>query len=197
MPSPAARAPYIRAMERRQVVVRRSLPTDPAVRAGSSLYLAETAGQGLALRRQLVQAGPQPAPAHVAERLGLTPGQPAWARRRLFFADEVPVRLSTSWFLVELAEGTPLGDPDFVGEGLQAHFEGRGLRFGRLLETLTARPPTAEEAAALELSAPEPVVQILRSSYEAGGLHVHTLESICAAGRHLFEIRPLPDDRVF
>ncbi|MGH8902040.1 MAG: UTRA domain-containing protein [Egibacteraceae bacterium] len=46
--------------------------------------------------------------------------------------------------------------------------------------------PTADEARPLDLEADVPVVHILRSSYDTGDDPVHTLESICAANRHVF-----------
>jgi hypothetical protein len=51
-----------------------------------------------------------------------------------------------------------------------------------------ARPPTRLEAEVLELDPVEWVVQILRASYSSEDTPVHTLETICAATRHVFPI---------
>lgn len=177
------------------VLVERGIPTDPAVRASRSLFLSETVDQGVVATRKMLDVGQEPAHAYIAARLGIAEGEPVLVRRRLMSANDVPLRISVSYFPISLAEG--LTDPDFVEGGLQVLFEGRGLRFGRALETLAARMPTPDEARTLQLEAGVPVVHILRSSYDTDDNPVHTLESICAANRHVFPIRQPEGDTVF
>lgn len=172
-----------------QPLVERSLPTQPAVRASASLYLAEAEGQGVTPSRRMLYVGTEPSPATVAAGLGVTDGERVFARRKLMFADDVPVRIATSYFLLELADDSPLTAPDFVPGGLQQALEAMGYRFGRADETLTARMPTRREAETLELSAGTPVVQVLRGSYDTDDTPVHVLETICAADRHVFRIQ--------
>ncbi|MDH2428176.1 UTRA domain-containing protein [Sphaerisporangium sp. TRM90804] len=169
-------------------IVRRTLPTEPSVRASASLFVAEAERQGLRAGRRMLFVGPEPAAAHVAEALGVRPGEPVLARRKLLLADDVPVRVATSFFRLDLFEGTPLGDPGFVRPSLQAGIEALGHRFGHAEEYLIARPPTAPEAETLLLDAGEWVVQIVRTGYAAGGTPIHTLETICAASRHVFPV---------
>ena len=134
--------------------------------------------------------GREPAPAYIAARVGCREGDPVFARRKRMFADEVPVRIATSFFAVELAEGSPLADPQFVPGGLQVALEAMGHRFGRSVETMVARRPTDQERTVLDLDDDDPVVQIVRSSYNTDDQPVHTLETVCAASRHVFHIRP-------
>lgn len=172
------------------VVVERSLPTEPTIRASASLYLTEAEQQGVVPRREMLYVGTEPCPAHIAPRMATAPGEPVFARRKRMFADDVPVRIATSFFPVALAEGSVLTDQEFVAGGLQVALEAMGRHFGRSLETMVARRPTDTETALLDLDEGDAVVQIVRSSYDTDDAPVHTLETICAASRHVFHIRP-------
>ncbi|MGH3927893.1 MAG: UTRA domain-containing protein, partial [Pseudonocardiaceae bacterium] len=93
------------------VLVERGIPTDPGVRASRSLFLSETADQGVTPTRRMLYVGQEPAPAHIANRLGIAAGEPVLVRRKLMSANGVPLRISASYFPVSLSEG--LTDPDF------------------------------------------------------------------------------------
>jgi GntR family transcriptional regulator len=55
-----------------------------------------------------VELGAVAAPAEVAERLRLDPGDQALIRRRRTFADDEPMQLATSYVPWSLAEGTQM-----------------------------------------------------------------------------------------
>ncbi|MEV7005367.1 UTRA domain-containing protein [Streptosporangium sp. NPDC051022] len=171
-----------------RVTVRRTLPTEPAVRASASLFLTEAAGQGVRPGRRMLYVGPERPAGHVAAALRVEPGTEVLARRKLLLADDVPVRIATSYFRLDVFGGTPICVPEFVRPTLQAGIEALGHRFGHAEEHLIARPPTGFEAETLELDPGEWIVQVLRASYGDDGTPVHTLETICAASRHVFPI---------
>ncbi|MEV8633829.1 UTRA domain-containing protein [Streptosporangium sp. NPDC051023] len=171
-----------------RVVVRRALPTEPAVRASASLFMTEAAAQGVRPGRRMLGVGREPAADHVATALRVEPGSEVLARRKLLLADDVPVRIATSYFRLDVFAGTPICDPDFVRPTLQAGIEALGHRFGHAEEYLVARSPTGFEAGTLLLDPGEWIVQVLRASYGDDGTPVHTLETICAASRHVFPI---------
>ncbi|WP_245966929.1 GntR family transcriptional regulator [Sphaerisporangium album] len=171
-----------------RVLVRRSLPTEPAVRASASLFVAEAERQGVRASRRMLYVGPEPAGDRVAAALRVEPGTDVLARRKLLLADDVPVRVATSYFRLDLFGGTPLCEPGFVRPSLQAGIEALGHRFGRAEEELVARPPAANEAETLDLAPGEWVVQILRTSFDTAGTPIHTLETVCAASRHVFPV---------
>ncbi len=171
-----------------RVVVRRTLPTEPAVRAAASLFVAEAERQGIRPGRRMLQVGPEPASARIAEALRVDPGQDVLARRKLLLADGVPVRIATSYFRLDLFGGTPLGAPGFIRPSLQAGIEALGHRFGHAEEELLARRPTGFERETLRLDPGEWIVQIVRAAYATDGTPVHVLETICAASRHVFPI---------
>ncbi|MET8160737.1 UTRA domain-containing protein [Sphaerisporangium sp. NPDC005289] len=172
-----------------QVVVRRALPSEPADRGSASLFVAEAERQGVRADRRMLHVGPEPAGERVAEALRVRPGAEVLARRKLLLADEVPVRIATSYFRLDLFGGTPLAAPGFVLPSLQAGIEALGHRFGHAEEELIAREPTAFERETLLLPPGEWVVRILRAGYSTGGTPVHVLETVCAASRHVFPVR--------
>ena len=171
-----------------RILVRRSLPTEPSVRGSLSLFLAEAERQGIRAGRKMLYIGLEPATEHIAACLRVDPGQDVVARRKVLLADDVPVRIATSFFRADLFAHTRIGEPEFVRPSLQAALTDLGHTFGRADETLIARRATPFERATLELDADEWVVQIVRASYSADDVPVHTLETVCAASRHIFPI---------
>lgn len=179
-----------------RVTVERSLPTDPGVRGSASLYLTEAERQGVTASRRMLHVGMEPCPERVAASLAVAPGERVLARRKLMLAEDVPVRIATSYFPATLGEG-PLATPDFIPGGLQGALEQLGHRFGGADEELTARMPTPYEAEALDLGPGTPVVCVLRGSYDVDAHPVHALETICAADRHVFRIRQVTGTDTF
>ena len=171
-----------------RVLVQRALPTDPATRGSVSLFLVEAERQGIKADRKMMYIGLEPASEHVATCLRVRNGDEVVARRKLMTANDVPVRIATSYFRADLFGATRMAEPEFVRPTLQAALTDLGYQFGRAEESLTARPPTAFERAALDLEPEEWVVQIVRVSYSTEDTPVHTLETICAATRHVFVI---------
>lgn len=172
---------------RPQILVQRALPTPPATRGSKSLYLTEAVQQGLEPDRKMLFVGREPANEHVAAALRVGPGDDVIARRKMFWANSIPVRIATSYFRTDVAEDTRLDGSGFVLPTLQAAIEGLGHRFSHATETLTARPPTPYEADLLDVPG-EWVVQVLRVSVSTDDVPIHALETICAASRHVFPI---------
>lgn len=171
-----------------QVVVRRALPTEPAVRGSASLFMTEAGRQGIRAGRRMLYVGAEPAGPNIAEALRVELGAQVLARRKLLLANDVPVRIATSYLRLDLFDGTPLCEPGFVKPSLQAGIEALGHRFGWAEERLIARPPAGAEADTLELADGEWVVEILRTSHSTDDMPIHALETICAASRHIFPI---------
>lgn len=185
---PAAKAPEPPADPPPRILVQRALPTPPAVRGSASLFLTEAEQQGIQASRKMLYIGLEPASEHVAHALRLQPGDEVVARRKAMYANDVPVRIATSFFRADLFANTRMNQPEFVRPSLQAALDELGYNFGRADEFLIARPHTLFERETLELDLGEWVVQILRTSYSTEDTPVHALETICAATRHLFPI---------
>ena len=185
---PAARAPEGPATQPPRVLVQRALPTPPTIRGSVSLYLVEAERQGIKAEREMLYIGPEPATEHVAATLRVEPGADVIARRKLMFANGVPVRIATSFFRSDLFADTRMSEPEFVRPSLQSAIEDLGYTFGRAEESLISRRPTLFERQTLDLEPDEWIVQILRTSYSTEGTPVHALETICAASRHIFPV---------
>jgi hypothetical protein len=185
---PTAKAPAASSAAAPRVLVQRALPTDPAVRGSVSLFLVEAERQGIKPDRKMLYIGLEPANEHVAACLQVEPGADVVARRKLMYANDVPVRIATSFFRTDLFADTRMNQPEFVRPTLQSALEDLGYRFGHAEEHLTARRPTVFEWETLELDPDEWIVQILRASYSIEDTPVHTLETICSAARHIFPI---------
>lgn len=185
---PAAKAPLPAAERAPEVLVQRALPTDPAIRGSVSLYLVEAERQGIRADRKMLYIGPEPASEHVAACLQVDPGEEIIARRKLMLANDIPVRVATSFFRSDLFSDTRIAEPEFVRPSLQSALLDLGYQFGRAEEHLTARRATQFEREILALRPDEWVVQILRASYSTEGTPVHALETVCAATRHIFPI---------
>ncbi|MFC7328309.1 GntR family transcriptional regulator [Marinactinospora rubrisoli] len=181
------RAPTGPVEPRPRVLVERALPTPPTVRGSKSLYLTEAERQGLTPKREMLFVGQEPANEHVAAGLRLEAGAPVIARRKMFWANDVPVRIATSYFRLDVGENTRLDSEGFVLPTLQAALEEMGHQFSHATETLTARPATPYEADLLDIAG-EWVVQVLRVSVSTDDVPIHALETICAATRHVFPI---------
>jgi len=98
-----------------KVLVQRALPTDPVVRGSKSLFLTEATRQGIKGERRMLYVGLEPASEYVAACLRVEPGEPVVARRKLQLANGIPVRLPTSYFRQDVAEGTAGGDAGHRG----------------------------------------------------------------------------------
>lgn len=185
---PKAKAPEPPVTVGTRVIVQRALPSDPGMRGSVSLFLAEAEHQGIKPGRTMLYVGLEPASEHVAACLHVEPGDEIVARRKMMTANEVPVRIATSYFRADLFAGTRIAEPEFVKPSLQAALVALGYAFGHAEETLTSRPATSFEAETLQLAPAEWVVQVLRASYSTESTPVHVLETICVATRHIFTI---------
>lgn len=135
----------------------------------------------------MLYVGAEPASEHVAAALDVPPGGEVIARRKMFWANGVPVRISTSFFRTNVAAVTRLAEQGLVLPTLHAALSELGHVFSHATETLTSRPATPYESDLLDVAG-EWVVQVLRVSINTANTPVHALETICAATRHTFPI---------
>lgn len=160
---------------------------------GTPILAAEAQSQGRVAAQDVREMGEKSAPAFVAERLGISEGDPAWARRRLTHIDDRPNQTLDSWFPLAVVEEAPQ---------LKEESTGTGGTFARLdeigpiteiQEDLEARMPTGPEAALLELPQGTPVYEVIRVIY-AGQRPMEVGHFVMAADMATFRYRfPIPD----
>ncbi|MEV4772618.1 GntR family transcriptional regulator [Micromonospora humida] len=142
----------------------------------------------------LLAAGTVPAPPRAAVALGVEPGTPVVARRRLITVDGVgPVELGTAFLSVELAEGTGVGSEDTMPEGLLRHVASRKrLKFDHVTERISARLPSVEEAELLQVRKSDPVLTVLLVICDRSATPLLAVDVLLPASRHdLEDVYPL------
>lgn len=166
------------------------------VRSRSSIASRQTPGEAsaLLLRQEetpevkLLRVGPVLATARVGGALDLEPGTPVIARQRLVTAEIGPIELGTAYVPVELAAGTGIGDDAPIAEGLIRRLEQvRGVEFDHAIERISARLPSKEEAAVLEIKAGDCLLAILLTAFDRSGAPLLVVDVIIPAARHELE----------
>ena len=95
-----------------------------------------------------------PAPDHAVEALGIDAATPVLTRSRVMATEAGILQLATTYFAPSVAAEIPrLAEQDTGSGGMYARLEEAGHEIaGNQSEVVTARRPTAEEAAALGLT---------------------------------------------
>jgi GntR family transcriptional regulator len=131
------------------------------------------------------------APDHIAELLGLEPGQiNCLARRRRLLASHIPMRLNCTWIPLDIAEGTVLEDSDavLVG-GVKSALAELGVRQTEAIERWFVRRPTEPEAISLEISPDRSVLDLLHIGQTADGRAVEVTTTVTPADTQIIEYR--------
>ena len=139
--------------------------------SGMSPFLLECAKQGKTGRFDVLRIERIQPSEDVAARLGVPAGSESVLRREnVFYADADPVHHVTTYIPWTIADRTGLLDPD-VGHpyGIHGILEVRGHTMSRLREEVSARMPTADEAALLHLASGVPVLGVLHTSIDQDG----------------------------
>jgi GntR family transcriptional regulator len=161
---------------------------------GKALLIAEAAAQGRSAGQRLRELAEVPAPAAVAERLGVETGAPVWVRRRTTLIDNRPNQLADSYYELGVVQGTRIMEEDTGPGGGFARLEDSGHRLARISEELSTRMPTGPEMVELELPPGTPVVDLMRTTYDDTGKAVEVMHSILAGDMATFCYDfPIPD----
>jgi DNA-binding GntR family transcriptional regulator len=137
-------------------------------------------------RHDIVFVGRGPAPAHIAEVMGLDPGTDVVIRRRHLYGKDTnrPEEIGASYLPVEVAGGTFLEEPTVVPKALFLCVEDlTGRRYTRARDQWIARMPTTDEASILELPSGAPVMHVGHTARDEDGDVLEVSESIWPADR--------------
>ena len=150
-----------------------------------SPFPTDDAGRTLALDR--VEVTLDAAAPVVAGALALPPGTGVWVRSRRMLIDGKPAMLATSYVPADLAEGTPITEPDAGPGGVHARLAEFGHPPVRLVEELRARMPLRQEAAELQLPAGTAVIVLCRTAFDATGRPVEFTKLTLDADAYVLE----------
>ncbi|WP_405681223.1 GntR family transcriptional regulator [Streptomyces sp. NBC_01238] len=151
-------------------------------------FVADRVASGRAHKRgeQTQNVSRVPATPLVAAAHGLPDGSEVYARARLVKEGDQPTHTLTSYYRPEHVEGTRLVDPTpgpaGKGGGYRVLYDA-GYEIDHMREELFARPATSEEAALLQLTPGEWVVELHRTTCTADGTVVEFAVGIHAASR--------------
>ena len=99
--------------------------------------------------------------ADIADRLQLGTDARVVVRSRRYSLDGRPVETAVSYIPADLADGTPIADPNPGPGGIYARLEEAGHTLGRFTEEVSARMPTPREARVLAMLPGVPVFRLV------------------------------------
>jgi GntR family transcriptional regulator len=152
---------------------------------GQAPFQAEAESAGLNWSQEILELAIVPAPAWVADWFEIEAGADVFVRRRRTWLANEPTQLGDSYYLPAVVEGTAITTENSGPGGSYARLEEAGHHIERFREEIQARPPTPEEAEALNLHPGVPVVELHRIAYSATG-PIEVFRSVLAGDRHTF-----------
>jgi GntR family transcriptional regulator len=169
----ASRGVYVRP---RPKSVERSANYTNAPKAGGISY-------GATSRR--LSVGTIPAPPYVAEAFGFEVDTMVVRRARLMVRNDEPIELVTSWYPMDVADGTELAEDRGLKGGSPAALDRLGLGGVRSSEWVFTRLPFRSEIKLLRIAPTRPVFRILRTVFAAGDRPVEVIEMVLSGDLHV------------
>ena len=157
----------------RPTVVERSIIYTRAPAPGEpSRYGAKT---------ELLHLGRVKVPAYIAELLDVERGADVVQRRRLLRNDGSPTEIVTSYYPLEVAEGTELASEKPLKGGSPGALERLGYVCSKTIEWVQGRLPLRSEVQLLEMPPSVPVLRLLRVVYADGDRPIEAIEMVMNA----------------
>jgi GntR family transcriptional regulator len=155
---------------------------------GNGAFLTDLAAAG---REPSVQVDVRrgPAPADIADRLGVPASQEVLIRDRVMgTSDGQPLQLAISYLPLNLVEGTQIEQED-TGPGgtyarLEEVLEPKGRRLAHFREDVSVRMPLPEEAVSLRLAAGVPVIRVVRTAFDDQDTPLEVCDTLIAGDRY-------------
>ena len=137
---------------------------------------------------ELIEAAISTPPGRVAALLGRAAEDGVLARRLVARRDGEASELVTWWVPAALAEGTDLAGSEPLHGGVRGHLSRRkGVRVDHVLEQVTARHPTSQEAKLLSVGRSAAMLAMYVAARDASGEPVLVLEVVMPGDRHELE----------
>jgi GntR family transcriptional regulator len=146
---------------------------------GKAAFLVESEQFGARPDVDMIRISEMDAPPEISERLSHS--GPVIVRSRRYSLDGTPVETATSYIPADIAQGTPIADPNPGPGGIYARLEELGHTLERFTEEVTARMPTEAEVRLLALTQGVPVFRLIRTAYDVQGRAVEVCDTIMSA----------------
>jgi GntR family transcriptional regulator len=138
--------------------------------AGASPFRAEVTQQGRVPHTECRTVTDEPVPADIADRLRIATGTPVVRRVNWYWADGESIQVGTTYVPADVAGTSPIATGDALpAGGLYACLEALGHPVANIRDEITARLPTPDESAALDVPPGVPVLEILHTSHDQQG----------------------------
>lgn len=133
----------------------------------------------------------------VAARLGIAVGDAVMHTSYVYLANDQPVQLAESWEPLALTGQSLIALPEvgpYAGVGVAARMRVLGIEVGDPVERVRARQATRQEAQALGMTPPGPVLFVERTYYDqASGRPVETADVVMRGDRWVAVYGQAPD----
>ncbi|MFF8100126.1 UTRA domain-containing protein [Streptomyces sp. NPDC016640] len=143
----------------------------------------EAAGQGRKGTQRILKAGHVVAPPAVSEALAITSGALVASRQRLILLDDTPVELAQSYWPAPVAQHAPLVSTKRIPGGAVSLLATLGYAPGAVTEEVSTRPPTEEEAEALDLTDSTEWILSLTRTISTPDEHPYEVSVMVSPGR--------------
>lgn len=161
---------FVRRRPRLMRLVPRRYSRSSREETGLTPFRLEATAQGRVPHTECRSVTVAPAPAVIAERLGLSANTPVVGRENLYYADGEPVQLGVTYMAVELAERAALAAVTAPqAGGIYSRLADAGHLYNHSREEIGARLPTRYETTALSIPVGVPVLDVLHTSYSISG----------------------------
>ncbi|WP_067132910.1 GntR family transcriptional regulator [Microtetraspora malaysiensis] len=124
-------------------------------------------------------------PEDVATRLALADRALAVVRRRLRYVDGQPYNTNDSYFPYVIVADSEIARPGDIRRGGNRVLEELGHPQVRVVDDISARMPTPDEASRLQIEPGTPVVVYVRVGYDPEDVPVRVAVSVLPADKHL------------
>ncbi|MEU8779266.1 GntR family transcriptional regulator [Streptomyces sp. NPDC048606] len=174
---------YVRTPRRRM----RMLRTRRRVPGSGNTFRSEAAAHGIAASWDSRTYPQLPAPAHIAARLAIEPGDPCVMTRYEFMADGSPAELSESWEPLAITSGTPVvmpEDGELRGAGVVARMRAIGITVASVVEVPRPSRANQDQANLLGISLGALITQVERTYIDADGRPVETADLVIPDSRY-------------
>lgn len=162
------RGVFVRAKPRLMRFGQRRYSRELREETGVSPFHAEVLEQGRTPSAKCTSIERAAPPADVAERLHVDANSQSVVRREnWYYADNEPMQIGVTYIPWDIAQGSPLANTDVLGPGdLYARFEDVGHLITYTREEVTARMPTPDEVAGLQIPDGVPVLDVLHTGID-------------------------------